>query len=351
MQLISTSRLTAFRACKRLHYYKHHLRQRTFAKPRPLAFGSLKHAGLNAWWEWYMKGTENPSALDVAINAIREASANQDSDSELNEYDLMMAEAMMTGYDARWAQEMANLTVIGVEAKFVAKLRNPQTDRNSQTYEVGGYIDALVKNDRDLVYIVEHKTTSDSVAPESNYWRRLRMDSQISTYFSGARALGHEPAGCIYDVMKKPQTKPHQATSMENRKYTKEKKDKEGNITHPSLLYKGQRENDETPHEYRTRLLTLIADDPDGYYRRQEVVRLQSEIDEFDWDTWGTARMMREGELANRHPRNPDNCLRFNRMCEYFDVCTGAADIQDESLFRHAPTSEERDKIKDQSAT
>ena len=81
------------------------------------------------------------------------------------------------------------------------------------------------------------------------------------------------------------------------------------------------------------------------------MVRLQSEIEEFEWDTWETARMMRESQLAGRHPRNPDMCLRYNRMCEYFEVCTGAADINDESLFRHALTSEERDKLKDQSAT
>ncbi|HEX5659817.1 MAG TPA: hypothetical protein VFX59_21630, partial [Polyangiales bacterium] len=42
---------------------------------------------------------------------------------------------------------------------------------------------------------------------------------------------------------------------------------------------------------------------------------------------------IREAELANAHPRNPDSCQRFGRTCGYFDVCTGVASLDDPSRF------------------
>jgi hypothetical protein len=69
-------------------------------------------------------------------------------------------------------------------------LINPATGRASQTRQLGGKLDVLVRDQDSRALIIEHKTSSEDLGPGSDYWRRLRMDPQISTYFVGARALG-----------------------------------------------------------------------------------------------------------------------------------------------------------------
>jgi hypothetical protein len=152
----------------------------------------------------------------------------------------------------------------------------------------------------------------------------LQLDTQISTYYAGLRSLGYEPAGVIYDVLGKPKLRPLQATPIDQRKYRK----KDGQ------LYADQRAEDETPDEYQLRIRDAIAEDPDRYFVRGTVVRFEQEERDAQWDAWQEARLIREAELAQRWPRNPDSCRRYGRVCTYFGVCTGTARLDDTSLFR-----------------
>jgi hypothetical protein len=79
------------------------------------------------------------------------------------------------------------------------------------------------------------------------------------------------------------------------------------------------------------RCAEAIAEDLDRYFGRVEVVRLEGELDEARADIWAIAKELREDELEGRAPRNPDACERFGRMCSFFDVCTGAASLDDPS--------------------
>ncbi len=177
--------------------------------------------------------------------------------------------------------------------------------------------------------MVEHKTSSEDIRPGSEYWRRLRMDGQVSVYYEGATSLGYTVGGCLYDVIGKPGIRPLSATPMEKRKYTKPTK-----AEPVSRLYAGQREHDETPEEFRDRLLIAVAEDPEGYYQRGEVVRLEAEREEALFDIWQIGQQIREASLAKRAPRNPDACKNYGRTCPFFDVCTGQASLDDPKLFR-----------------
>lgn len=242
----------------------------------------------------------------------------------IDPFDLVRAECMLIGYHERWKDEP--YAVLGVEQEFRAPLINPDTGAASRTWQLAGKLDALVRDLTDgRVLIVEHKTTSADVGPGTDYIKRLRLDGQVSIYFEGAAALGLEPAACLYDVLVKPGQRPLKATPIENRKYTKD-----------GRLYAAQRDRDETAAEYRERVMTTIAEDPNGHYLRAEVVRLDSERDEARAELWQQGRMIRENQLAGRHPRNPDACVRFGRTCEYFGVCTGEASLTDPVLFQRA---------------
>lgn len=296
--LLTTSRAKTARACLRLHRIEYELGYRPREDAAALRFGSLVHLGLNAWWQ-----TEGAPGdrLVAAMAAVNE-------DPEVDPFERMRAQVMLAGYSLRWGPDVEHYEVLGVEVQFDCELRNPQTGRVSQTWRLGGKIDVLVRDVRDgLVRVIEHKTSSEDITQGSEYWRRLRMDGQVSVYFEGARSMGFEVAECIYDVLKKPGQKPLQVNS--------------------------KRAVAETPEEFRERIAAVVSEDPNAFYQRGTVVRLESEMEEALFDLWQLGQQLREGELAGRAPRNPDACVRFGRTCPFFDVCTGAASLDDPLRF------------------
>jgi len=316
LRVITQSEQRTFRRCAREHFYAYQQRYRPVEDAKTLRFGSLIHDGLEAYWRFI---GHNP--LAEAIEAIL---LSGDSDP----FDLALARALLTAYDARWQNDYHE--VLEVEVEFSTPLLNPQTGHASKTFVLGGKLDVIVRAPDGLFYIVEHKTSSEDLAAGSTYWQRLRIDSQVSTYYEGARALGYDVAGAIYDVLGKPQLRPLKATPVESRKYTKQ-----------GALYANQRELDETPDEYELRVLEHLTENPDRYFHRGVVVRLEAEEREAAFDTWQTARLIREAELAQRYPRNADACPRYGRMCSFFDVCTGSASIEDPLRFRRLETPHE----------
>lgn len=322
LPVITNSEQKTFRRCAREHHYAYRLGIRSIAEAEALRFGTLVHEGLRVYWETLhaqqlaeRDGTEPP--FHTPLEAALEEMAPQAAD----EFDLARASVMMQGYAARWADD--EYEVLAVEIEFRAPLLNPATGKPSKTYEVAGKLDAIVRRRRDgLIFIVEHKTSSEDIGVGSQYWARLTIDSQISIYFAGARALGYEPAGCLYDVLGKPRISPLMATPEEKRQFTKD-----------GRLYAKQRAEDETAEEFRARLVEKLCEDPERYYQRGEVVRLEADEREAAFDTWQVARSMREAELAHRYPRNPEGCERWGRICNYFSVCTGSGSIDDAGRF------------------
>ena len=348
MEQLTNSRIRAFRRCPRLHYFAYEIRRRPLRTTSAMGFGTLFHAGLEAWWN-AVKDDRNGEAISLALAAIDEGFESASQEAGLDQFDNIKAQELMFGYQARWAEVTRDLEVLGVESQFDRAIFNPHTGWSSKTYTLAGKLDALARiKSLDRVVIVEHKTTTADIEPGSDYWQRLRMDGQISTYHDGAKALGVGPTGCIYDVARRPTLRPYKATPEEERKYsTKASRFKDGSTRPAGSLYAGQRERDESPAEYRDRLRCHIIDNPDAYYQRGEVVRLEKEMNEFRLDLWETAKALRERQLSGRTlgpqawPRNSDACDRWGHRCEYWDVCTGAASIDNDDLFRSAESQHE----------
>jgi len=308
LPLLTSSRLKTARACLRLDKMKYQQGYRSVQDVAALRFGTLVHAGLEAWMMAPL-GARLGAAMDAIVAA-----------GEPDPFEYEKARALMIGYDARWGGEQ--LEVLAVEQEFTAPLINPDTGAASKTWRLSGKLDALVRDQHGRTLIMEHKTSAEDIRQGSDYWKLLKMDGQISIYFAGARALGHDVEGCIYDVIGKPSIRPLKATPLESRKFTKD-----------GALYKTQREVDETPAEYGARLKLDIESDPNAYYQRGEVVRLESEIAESMADSWQFARLLADSIRLNRAPRNPDACRRYHRVCEFFDACTGSASLDDRTLF------------------
>lgn len=293
MQLLTNSRLRVYRECERRHDIMFRQRIRPVRDGEALRFGSLIHLGLESWWRG--------NGLAGALEAV-----SVESDA----FDRVKAEELLRGYDAHWQAPPDD--VIGVEVEFRAPMVNPQTGAPSRTWIHAGKIDALLPG-----VVIEHKTTSESISDDSdNYWQRLAMDHQISGYVVGAEALGHEIRAVLYDVVKKPAIRPLKATPLEARKYKKD----------TGELYANQRAFDETPDEFATRLREDIAADPERYFQRRVISRLESQILDYRMDAWQAGRAIREAELAGRAPRNPEACFRYGR-CAFWDHCANGLDL------------------------
>ena len=315
LQILTNSQLRSYRRCPRLHHYSYNLGVRAKASPEALSFGTLIHAALEAWWK-----ADSEHKLNAALTPL---------EAEPDPFTRARARVMIYGYHERWIDSVEAFEVLAVEREFEVPLVNPETGAESRTFVLAGKVDAVVREQSSgRVYIVEHKTSSEDISPGSTYWARLRIDSQVSIYI-GAAASQEPVAGCIYDVLGKPGQKPLQATPEADRKYTKPTK------AEPTpRLYANQRDADETVEEYESRALDHVASNPERYYARAEIVRLDAEIDASARDTWHAARMIRESQIAGRHPRNPDACHLRGSTCVFFGVCTGVETIDDERFTR-----------------
>lgn len=295
--LLTNSRMKAARACRRLHKLRYVLGYRPAVDALALRFGSLIHLGLEAWWRAKKAGLPQAEWLAMAMLAMA---------GEADPFDLARAQVMLTGYHLRWVDEPYE--VLAVEAEFECALRNPLTGRTSRTWRLGGKVDAVVRDLRtSLVYIIEHKTSAADISPGGDYWKMLRLDGQVSLYFEGAASLGHDVAGCLYDVLHKPQHRPLEVNT--------------------------RRKVAETPDEFRERIGAAVAEEPAKYFQRGDVVRLEAEMREALFDAWQLGQQLHEETLAEMAPRNVDQCVRFGRTCEFFDVCCGAASLDDPRLF------------------
>ena len=319
LPLLSNSEKRCFQSCKRKHYIRYRLLKRPLLATAPQRFGSLVHRALEAWWLAAKAGEAN--RLDAAFEALR-------STSFVDPIDLVRAEEMLTIYDARWIDEA--IEVLAVEVEFEAPIANPETGATSRTYALGGKIDAIARLADGRIVIVEHKTSSEDIGGGSDYWKRLRLDSQVSDYFVGARSLGFDVAGCLYDVLGKPKIQPFEATPVEKRQYKKD-----------GSLYASQRDRDETLDEYRARLRAHITENVDRYYQRGIVVRLEEDERDAAFDTWQTAREIRDADRLERHPRNPNACVQWGTTCEFFAVCAREADLDDPTRYRTARSPHE----------
>lgn len=395
--LLTTSSMKTSRRCRKLYRLRYRDGYRPVADAPRLSFGSCVHDGQEAWWLTVAAGPGDGSdafdPLACALAAMRRPPKK--GRQPLDRYQQARAEAMMRAYDQRWRG--APLMPLAVEVQFRAPLTNPATGRVSRTYEQGGKIDVVVQaldawgpllpGD---VALMEHKTAAEDCGPGTVYQRRLRLDPQVTTYYEGAAALGYQVKACVYDVLRKPMQRPGQATPEDQRETTLPKYKAcpsckiKGNapgphafklggadtfdglqvecgqpvqitladgkvmdvpgeagkvLTDPPRYKANVRLQDETPEDYGARCFADLVANLEATMVRFPVVRLESEIAQHRANLWAQAGEQRavDNALAAGDDAaafmNPDGCVAYGSTCDFFDVCTGAASLDDPKLF------------------
>lgn len=292
MKTISHSGLRLLRACKRLYKHAYIDLRRSRSVATPLALGKCWDDALQIWHHEptaEMKLLKSAPVLSQIVDPIQRAKL----------------EAMLVGYTAKWSDAPVN--VLATQVQFIVPILNPETGEPHPEYQYMGILDGVAQLG-DRLFVLESKTTSEDITPGSPYWQHVgSLDTQVSMYMLGAKQAGHEVEGVIYDVARKPELRP---------------------------------KKDETPTEYLHRCAFDIQARPDWYFQRQEIVRLESEATAYAQDLWDYACDLAIAERTGRWPRNPDNCRKYGRPCDYLPVCASEASIDDPVLYR---TTERKD--------
>jgi hypothetical protein len=153
--------------------------------------------------------------------------------------------------------------------------------RGRGAFWAAGKIDAITENE-----LVEYKTTSADISPDSDYWLRLRGNFQVMHYVLGARSLGYDSRCVIYDVTRKPSIRQKQGESVA---------------------------------EFSDRLRADTLARPDFYYARREIPILEDELAQHYQEMQDIAAEILWRRKQNCWPRAVSE--RTCQTCEFACFC------------------------------
>jgi hypothetical protein len=302
----------------------------------PLRRGLAVHLGC----ELLSRGEPLQAAFDAIRANYAEVPQRIRDQAELDEWhtECETCLALVSGYSWWWGQPTEDMPigrapavteVLEAELSFDIPLRNPETGASSRNYRLCGKIDRVVKLVDGRTAILETKTTSESIDVDSDYWRRLRLDSQISLYWLAATELGYQIETIIYDVVKMPTiSRLHiplldadglkiVADANGERVFNKNGEPRQSADSAKGWTLQARLQ---TPEEFSERLLNDISERPEFYFQRMEIPRLQSDLEEFQSELWQQQQQLSDCRRMGRWFRNTSACLRPYK-CDYFDLC------------------------------
>ena len=288
MDKLTHSRLSSFRTCRRQHWMRYELGLTPKRDGFAMRAGSAFHLALDT----LAKGGDVEAAMEQALE---------------DPYDLALVAAMVQGHAERYRS--GPLETAASELSFDLPLRNPATGAASRVWRLAGVIDRIVRLDDGRTALMECKTTSLDFSPGADYWLRLHMDQQISTYVLAARELGYPIDTVLYDVTRRPALRPLMATPEEKRKYKAN-----------GEMYANQRAVDESPEAFAARVAEEMRARPEHYFARIEIARLDQDLEDCAAELWQQQKVIRAAQRAGHWYRNPGACFS-PWPCAYLSIC------------------------------
>jgi hypothetical protein len=278
--------MDALLTCPRKHFWAYEIGLRPISSASALRFGSAWHRALEARWQ----GMGYDDSLESAVP----------DGVDLDELQIATLGGLLAGYFARYKD---NEIVKSVHAEIEFR----QGLSGSRTFDVAGKIDGLGILVDERLALIESKTTSDSVEPSSDYWLRLRFNTQVFQYVLAARSLGWDVSTVIYDVTRKPAIR--------------------------------QKQN-ETVEEFGQRLAEDSISRPEFYFARREVPILEQDLVEFQTHRLTLTKLIlhcrsAERKLLKREAAWPRNISTWNcQGCAYNNFCLQSVSVD----LDHPPT-------------
>lgn len=279
--LITASRLAAFEACQRKHYWRYEVGLQRTESSLPLRFGTAWAKAMEL--RWLGQSFEAACASGIAC-------------TRLDDQDMVTFTALLSGYFAHYIAEP-------VVKELVPEVQFEYTDRFSGA-RVAGKIDGLAILHDGRQCLLESKTTASSVADDSQYWDRLRFNVQLLQYVMAARHKKWNVETIIYDVTRKPAIRPKQNESLE---------------------------------QFGERLFADTKERPEFYFSRREVPVLAADLEAFSVHRAVIVKAMKH---ARRKEKKHPGAMAWHRSvsehgcrsCDYAGFCLQNIDIDLSSL-------------------
>lgn len=328
---VTHSSMSSFKQCRKHYNFAYNLGIRRDVDAKPLRMGSAYHAGL----EMLAITGEIEPALEAASESYRFTPEQFDSwEWEIEE---TTVRALLSGYFWRWRE--SGITHLATEQKFSLKIRHPKTNRIIPGWEWSGKIDGVVRLADERQAVQENKLLSDSLDSDSDLFRRLQIDSQISGYMVAARQLGYPVDTVLYDVTRKPTIKANDIPILDGdglkivldqtgtRVLTKQGKPRQTGDNELGYVVVTRRM---TAEEWGEKLVADIGERPDFYYARREIPRLDQDLEEWQAEMYEVQRTISEAQKTGRWFKtvSPSTC----DFCPYFGLCSSGLDPQSGSL-------------------
>jgi hypothetical protein len=262
------SSIRTFQTCPQMYKYKYVdlIKRRQIS--HTLFFGKAFHAAIEAW---YM------GKPDIDLSDV------------LDSIERLKLKALIEGYKIRYQDD--NRIGLLCEVTVSLRLKKPMDH-----VEIRGKTDRLRYGQTRTITPYETKTSSEDIAPGSQYWVKLQQDLQVNLYHLMLTSAEYNVPMFVYDVVAKPKQR----------------------------LRKG-----ETEDEFYERLIEDIGINPDKYYQRGNVYLSKRDQMNAELDIGDTC-MMISSEI---YPRHTGNCFKFNRACDFWPVCNGESSILNEDLY------------------
>lgn len=284
--LLTYSRLSCFRACPRRHQLRYELGLVPEEESVALRIGTAFHA--------------IKEAMDHGIDPDTIA-------ADLDIYSRSMVAAMAQVHSEVWQQ--SHLEVVATEQAFDLPLLNPDTGKPTPLFRLAGVIDRIYRTPDGHLALQDYKTTTENISAGSDYWLRLSLDQQMAIYVYAARQLGYDVRTILYDVTVRPLHRPLMRTPEDKVRLKKD-----------GTPYADTRFRDEMPEQFAARVAEAMRSDPDRYFARREIAKLDDDIDDTLAEIWHQQQVIREMQRTGRWYRNPGACVAPYR-CAYLPIC------------------------------
>ncbi len=267
--ILTASRMVTMLQCPRQHYWRYEIGLQYEFTGLAQRIGSAWARGQEARW----KGASFEKANAAALSA-----------NDLDELSASIVSALLAGYYARYKSDRSSFK-IKPEEEFHFEL-------GFGDFVVAGKLDGLgVRRPTNHGVLIEGKTTNDNIAPDAQYWMRLKFNMQVLQYFDAAQKKGLEIEEVIYDVTRKPQIRPKEIQE-HDKKGLVVVRDSQGERVANSRNGEWKKTADkakgeyiashiETPAEFSDRLFNDTISRPEFYFARQPVHILESDLEMF----------------------------------------------------------------------
>lgn len=341
---LSASALQTFKSCPMRYHGAYDLGIRKIEDSEALRIGTN--------WHSIQEIADDMDTVVVLLNE-RYGDVPAHMDKEKLEIERIKLLYTLTGYN--WHYQNDDLEVIATEIPFEIPVVNPETGRALPNVVNKGKIDKLIRLDR-LIFVLDHKSTSGSVDPDSRLWKKLNLDTQMNNYVYAARILQRDGnldnlldpedviAGAYYDCWHKPGISPKKLSQADSKKFVEtgvycdqefevHRLDPDGDPGDiPYYVVNGIATQTEfgkktgtfaireTPEMYGARLLADIVERPGFYFGRREITKTDIQIERFEWELYNIYQNIKDMKRTGHWYMCEDQC-EATFTCDFVPYC------------------------------